>query len=203
MKKKVDYSAFPKICKALRRWPDRVIGKKENPYLLRWHLIPRNAIFNIYLHKFMRSDDDRALHDHPWSWNISLILRGEYIEHVPKYPERFGYSLALEGDFTTKQILRKAWRPIFRRGVTPHRVELHSGMFLTGNEEALGTSGVTMAPPQPLKGMMEFRELPVWTIFITGRHVREWGFYCPHGWRWHKIFNVEREGGNEVGRGCE
>jgi len=50
-------------------------------YLLRWWLIPRNPLFNVYLHRFLRSDDDRALHDHPWAW-CSLLLKGRYIEHT-------------------------------------------------------------------------------------------------------------------------
>jgi len=64
---------------ASRRMPDFIIGGHENPYLLRWWLIPRNQLFNIYLHKFLRSDDDRALHDHPWIW-CSVLLRGSYVE---------------------------------------------------------------------------------------------------------------------------
>lgn len=56
-----------------------VIGQ-DDPYLLRWFLIPRNPYLNVYLHKFLRSDDDRALHDHPW-WFLSLLLKGGYIEH--------------------------------------------------------------------------------------------------------------------------
>lgn len=64
-----------------RRAPDFVIGGKENPYLYRWWVIPRNRWFSIYLHKFMRSDDDRALHDHPWI-NCSILLRGSYVEHT-------------------------------------------------------------------------------------------------------------------------
>src|SRR5680860_1211114 len=36
---------------------------------------------NVYLHRMAGSDDDRALHDHPWA-NASLILEGEYIEHT-------------------------------------------------------------------------------------------------------------------------
>ena len=44
------------------RPPDRIIGGKDNPYLLRWHVVPRNPQQNIYLHHFLRSDDDRALH---------------------------------------------------------------------------------------------------------------------------------------------
>lgn len=43
---------------------DFTIGGHERPYLLRWFIIPRNRFFNIYLHKFLRSDDDRALLDH-------------------------------------------------------------------------------------------------------------------------------------------
>lgn len=57
---------------ALRRAPDFLVGGKENPYMKRWWLIPRNKWFNIYLHQFMRDDDDRALHDHPW-WGPSTV----------------------------------------------------------------------------------------------------------------------------------
>lgn len=41
--------------------PHQIIPSADDPYLLRWYIIP----LNVYLHKFMRSDDDRALHDHP------------------------------------------------------------------------------------------------------------------------------------------
>jgi hypothetical protein len=45
-------------------------------YLERWHIIPKNRLFNIYLHKFSGSDDDRALHDHPWH-SVSFLLSGK------------------------------------------------------------------------------------------------------------------------------
>jgi len=64
-----------------RRDPDIVIGGRADPYLLRWFMIPRNPIFNVYLHEFRRSDDDRALHDHPWI-NLSYLIDGEYVEHT-------------------------------------------------------------------------------------------------------------------------
>lgn len=69
------------INRITRRAPDVVIGEVHRPYLLRWWVIPRNPVFNVYLHRFMRSDDDRALHDHPWS-NLSILLRGSYGEHT-------------------------------------------------------------------------------------------------------------------------
>jgi hypothetical protein len=69
------------IARVTRRAPDVIIGDRANPYLIRWWVIPRNRFFNVYLHRFMRSDDDRALHDHPWS-NLSILLRGMYVEHT-------------------------------------------------------------------------------------------------------------------------
>ncbi|HWW46562.1 MAG TPA: hypothetical protein VNZ94_01830 [Xanthobacteraceae bacterium] len=66
---------------ASKRAPDFVIGGPEDPYLKRWWVIPRNRFFNVYLHHFLRSDDDRALHDHPW-WNASILIVGGYVEHT-------------------------------------------------------------------------------------------------------------------------
>lgn len=66
-----------------KRSPDFVIGDGDVPYLRRWWLIPRNRFFNIYIHEFLRSDDDRALHDHPWPW-MSYLVEGNYTEHTIK-----------------------------------------------------------------------------------------------------------------------
>lgn len=64
---------------AWQRPPNFIIGSPEGPYLRRWHLIPRNPLCNVYLHQFLRSDDDRALHDHPWP-SVSVLLHGDYWE---------------------------------------------------------------------------------------------------------------------------
>lgn len=62
--------------------PDLVVGPLDDPYLLRWRVIPRNRFFNVHLHQFQRSDDDRALHDHPRA-SVSIILAGlGYYEHT-------------------------------------------------------------------------------------------------------------------------
>ena len=104
---------------AKRRGPDFVIGGAERPYLLRWWLIPRNPVFNVYLHHFLRSDDDRALHTHPWLFNCSVLLVGQYIEHTEK-----NSNLLWAGD----------WK--FRWGPAAHRVELLDEpcwtLFITG-----------------------------------------------------------------------
>lgn len=99
------------------RKPDVVIG---NDYMRRWHLLPRNKWVNIYLHNIRHSDDDRALHDHPYL-NVSIVLRGEYVEVTPK------------GVFW-----RRAGSIVFRRSVALHRIVLPYldesawSLFITG-----------------------------------------------------------------------
>jgi hypothetical protein len=62
------------------REPDFVIGED---YLRRWWVIPRNEQVNVYLHDIRKSDDDRAMHDHPWA-NTSYLIFGSYLEHTPQ-----------------------------------------------------------------------------------------------------------------------
>lgn len=145
-------SLWPR-CLTVPRDADLTIGPPGDVYLRRWHVIPRNGLLNIFLHQFLRSDDPRALHDHPYA-NISIILRGFYIEVMPD-----------------RRIARFRFRPIFRSASAAHRIELVGGR-------------------------------PVWSLFITGPHVREWGFHCPNGWRHHADYIAVHNGGNQIGRGC-
>jgi hypothetical protein len=104
---------------ALQRPPDFIVGGTDRPYLHRWHVIPRNRLFNIYFHNFLRSDDDRALHDHPFV-NLSIILDGCYVEHTAHDQE-----LLLEGQVKFRS-----------SGKFAHRIELRFGvcwtLFITG-----------------------------------------------------------------------
>lgn len=97
------------------RLPDKII---DGDYLHRWYVIPRNRFFNIYLHKFGRSDDDRALHDHPW-YSVSLLLKGEFLEHSFKGRRHIPWLL-----------------PVFRTAKFAHRLEIVKGpvwtIFITG-----------------------------------------------------------------------
>ena len=105
------------ISAAILRWarsrePDFIIGGIDDPYLNRHFLIPRNPVFNIYVHEFLRSDDDRAHHDHPWLFNVSWLIDGQYIEHI-----------IAKGGVLIKT-LRSAGAFKFRWGKAPHRLEL-------------------------------------------------------------------------------
>lgn len=140
----------------LRKWlhfePHQIIGSDEDPYLRRWYVIPRNRVLNIYLHHFLRSDDDRALHDHPWPF-ISMVLKGGYWEHRQ---ERL----------ITTRSYRQSGTVAFRRSNTAHRVELERDDY--------GVFGF----PKPFPK----KERPAWTLILTGPRMRRWGFYCPKGW---------------------
>ncbi len=41
---------------------------------------PKKYKVNVYLHKFLSRDQDRDLHNHPWTWSFAIILWGGYIE---------------------------------------------------------------------------------------------------------------------------
>ena len=64
-----------------------VMDRVENePYLERYYLFlrERNRFpFNIFLHKFLKSDPD-DVHDHPWPY-ATLILKGGYWEWIPHF----------------------------------------------------------------------------------------------------------------------
>lgn len=112
------------IARVTHRAPDFVVGGAASPYLRRWWIIPRNRFLNLYLHEFCRSDDDRALHDHPWS-NCSVLLQGEYTEHTID-----------AGGIHRRRILRAGSVRPRLSGKFAHRVELHAGhcwtLFATG-----------------------------------------------------------------------
>lgn len=150
----------------LRKWltgkPHQIIGGANDPYMLRWYIIPRNPVVNIYLHKFLRSDDDRALHDHPW-WFISLMLKGTYDE--------------VTNEGTTR---RKAGSFAFRPAEWRHRVQLLLDM--KGVRENLTDA---LLNPDTHKQLKRYPEKPCWTIIVTGRRTRGWGFWCPN-WVHHQ-----------------
>lgn len=59
--------------------PCRLIALDSGPYLERYYLGQLwGATF--YLHRFVSSDSERHLHNHPWAWGRALVLSGGYTE---------------------------------------------------------------------------------------------------------------------------
>ena len=140
--------------------PDLIIYAGGAPYIRRWWLLPKDKFpINIYLHHMKRDDYERSLHDHPW-WFFSIILSGGYLELMPRNPAYWRWKLKHYPGSSWKFLyenflIRKERKPgmiIFRRAVSPHRLELR--------DLVLGS----------------------WSICITGRPRRKWGFYDMGGW---------------------
>lgn len=169
----------------IHRVPDEIIGHQarwrarrpdgppvDKPFLLRWYVGGEKHAWggNSYLHQFIRDDEDRALHDHPWA-NVSIVLGGQYIEHT----------ISAGGVH---------WRHIFRAGAVKfrsakaaHRVELTSqfvnadGSLVLGDCPEIAPNLPSWCKSNPLKS-------PSWSLFLTGPKARHWGFHCPEtGWR--------------------
>ena len=70
-----------------RKWAlalNEQLGLPECPYVIRWRL--ETPWFSIRLHHWLASDDDRAKHDHPWSF-VTFVLRGGYTDASPSGDE--------------------------------------------------------------------------------------------------------------------
>lgn len=91
-----------------------------DPYMTRI-LFPRVFGFRPMLHHIHRPDYDRDLHDHPWAWCVSLILRGSYDEERPADCHHADCMRTVER--------RVRWTNYITRG-TWHRItELHGNVW--------------------------------------------------------------------------
>ncbi len=190
---------------ASRRPPDFIVGadSEGGPYLLRWYLTPwrrlqtrmrsradwlpsrwNRAIAraigylpNLYLHQFLRDDDDRALHDHP-SWAASFMLAGAYTEHT-----------IADGGVHHRRVI-EAGSLRFLPTRHTHRIELLP-YWLTDDDD------------YPPPGADANARTPCWTLFLFGPTIRDWGFHCPDaGWIHWRDFTAAGKPG-EVGPGCD
>lgn len=111
------------------------IGPADCPMLRRWVLI--TPIGSIRLHNFLRPDDERDPHDHPW-WFITILLRGSYVDETTFEDGTVGL------DYLRRGSVR--FRPAQHR----HKVKTYEA----------------------------------WTLIITGRNARQWGFWerLPDHW---------------------
>lgn len=172
------------------RKPDLIIGPRHAPQTIRWHIFVRRG-WQLSLHKWLRSDNDRAPHDHKAD-NVSILLTGCFREMVREREwareENIRGSAAMHADGwiyygdgeyyrdVDRWYLRWPLRPYFRKGETLHRVALLS-------------------------------DRPVWSLWLRWPARRRWGYGCPKGWvdadLYNKSADYYRDGVSEVGRGCD
>lgn len=148
------------------RLPCRFIdGEGGEPYLERYYLLGALG-WHVYLHRFVDSDPDRGLHDHPWDRALSLVLVAGYDE--------------MRGDAGTAETTRRfvgPWRLNRLRGDDFHRVVLRGGrpawtLFLHG-PRAKGWGFVQNGVYRPMaRDGSEFRHRDWWRHAPRGAAMR-------------------------------
>lgn len=116
-------------------------------YMSRWILIHPGG--TIRLHNIRQADQDHDLHDHPWDF-VSIILRGGYIEEVPKN------RLDRAGQGGTEYITYEPGDVNMVSAEDSHRIDLVFDRKLD--------------PLDP-------GEDGVWTLVFSGNYKRGWGFW--------------------------
>lgn len=156
-----------------------------DPLFIRYKLVSCRY-FALYIHKLLRSDADRCLHDHPWDF-FSFVLKGSYVEE-------------LEVASITQQTAQD-----YRLNPGPVNVDWlsHDVIFGLVMAERLNTWNVQphsiardRVPlfkriPRKLfsvayRAMHRFHRVtltePCWTLVLRLNRTRPWGFSTPYGW---------------------
>ena len=99
------------------RLPCRIIADAGKPYLERYYVGTVLGV-RFYLHRFVGSDPDRGLHDHPWPWAGSIILSGWYWEVTRSGTQKVRWLNFLVGDSFHRVVLslgQPCWTLFFHR----------------------------------------------------------------------------------------
>lgn len=148
----------------------RVDIADDGSLYLRRFILARTPWGALYLHHIVRSDHDRCLHDHPWSF-VTLMLWGGYWEETPGAVEvRWDGDPPALGQFYARPVGERRKRVWYRPG-TLRRVPAHWCHRVVIPDEQ-----------------------PAWTLVLTTPRQRTWGFWTADGWmQWRAFLAGERE----------
>lgn len=189
---------------------DGIDGGPRREYLYRWHLLPRNPWFNIYLHKFVHGDDDRAKHDHPWrSW--SLLLDNGYREHTSEWMYETPLEVTPEGVSAHTNYMHYLFSPgdgrRYVEGSVMRNMGKFPGMHVFDYTQEFRAGDFRALAPDHMHIIELFgnNDAECWTLFITGPRQRRWGFACPggEGWRDFEKYTADHPTRLNATVGCE
>lgn len=149
-----------------RYWFFNPYGSSSGENKKRWRFLP-----SIRVHHILRSDDDRAYHDHPWPF-VTVILKGGYYELRPIIKERH----VTRTTCTDRNSERLCVGCYIDDGcIAPmERVEY----VVTGHTEKFYGPGSVL-----FRRASDWHRIRVpdgstgaWTLFTTGKYIQKWGF---------------------------
>lgn len=142
------------------------------------------------VHHVLRSDHDRALHDHPWH-NASIVLSGGYWEVMPGR-----FQAAIE-QFHDPVAAKQGQDHLLPEGFLAEVQELNAliqvGVASTLSDDqidALRGMGVVWRAPMSytprlahsLHRLIVPQGQTAWSLFVMRPKLCEWGFLAPDGW---------------------
>lgn len=137
------------------------LGNPECIYAERWILkLPFN-LGSIRFHHFLKSDDARAHHDHPW-WFVTFVLRGSYVDE----------STCDNCDGQGRVALNKS-----RWGDLPDEIKTEACRICHGDGKCFDYLTPGSVRFRPALHRHTVRTSGVWTIIVTGPWQRRWGFW--------------------------
>ncbi len=162
---------------------DGIDGGPHRPYLTRRHVIPRNPWFNIYLHRFVHGDDDRAKHDHPWP-SASLLLEGRYCEHTTEFLAEIVEPAHPREQSIWTHRLYDLLQPLDGRRYVNGSCDKNEGRFpgfhAFDYTQHFGAGDFRKLKPghTHMISLYGNNDEPCLTLFFTGSIVQRWGFDC-------------------------
>jgi hypothetical protein len=134
------------------RWHEP-LGKPECPYMYRW--VFNFFLFSIRIHHWLRSDDKRFFHNHPWAF-LSLIIQGSYMD--VSYVGRLG---ELTGDIRAKH----------------GALSSHGKDNLDLVELDLVEKWDIRYRPANHRHYVDVPKGGCWSLLLCGPAIRKWGFW--------------------------
>jgi hypothetical protein len=166
---------------ATTRDADFIIAGIDNPYLFRWYVTPWRRWYDEKLPKEQRTRWQRFVATWP---NVYLhcTVRDDDDRALHDHPWP-SVSLCLDGHLAE----------VYRRGGVERFRDFHPGDIIWRGPWARHRLFLPEGSPY------------AWTLFVTGPRLREWGFWCPQGFRSWREFTAAGTTGDSsrIGKGCE
>lgn len=156
------------------------LGGDDCPYMHRW--IVNLGFCSIRLHHWVGSDDPRALHDHPWPF-VTFVFWGGYTDISAQFPE-----LVNLADVLLESIKVDGLDSAANERVAPSPYTSLVKSTIEAKRETLLTRDYVRAPAVRFRPARHAHTVQVdpggaWTLIITSRHMRDWGFWVDGQWK--------------------
>lgn len=132
------------------------LGSPQCPYIRRWIL--DLGLFSLRVHHWLADDDQRADHDHPW-WFLTLVIKGSYIDVT-----HHDFVRVPNSDVCHAVLPGVAGLLCYQRE-QDHPFPSH---------ETLGPGSIRY---RPAHYQHTVRTKGCWTVLITGKKERNFGFW--------------------------